>query len=125
MERTLFSGIAFASILLFASTILAQPRNTATIDVKDKENSVDVHIERLQEEIPGIQEFKVEVKNKVTKERTLHGVITIQDGSTQKECIVYVGLPPGANAIATVRCEAKARSYWQFKVIKVYDFMLE
>ena len=116
-----------ALILVFLVTSLAAaPRNSGSVSISDKANGIEVNIVRQKEEIPGIQEFRVEAINNKPKERTLHGKIVNQDGSSQKVCTVYLPMPPSANAVDTIRCQAADTAvYWQFEVIKVYDFILE
>ena len=125
MRRRLICSGALFLLCLFTS-LSAAPRNSGNISISDKENAVEVNIVRQKEEIPGIQEFRIEVSNNKPQERTLHGKIVIQDGSSQKECTIYLPLPPSANAVDTIRCQvADSAVYWQFEVIKVYDFILE
>lgn len=112
--------------LLSSSFLLAAPRNSGSIQVSDKENAIEVNIVRRKGDAPGIQEFRIEATNNKSIERTLHGKIVIQDGNSQKECTVYLPLPPAANAVDTIRCQAAETAvYWQFEVIKVYDFILD
>ena len=105
--------------------LAAQPRNTSVFEKIDKEHGLEIRVEKQKNEVPGIQEFKVRIRNTKPTERTLHAKITLQDGNTQKECTIYLPMPPSAPAVDTVRCQAGDRAvYWQLEVIKVYDMIL-
>tara|TARA_Y100001937_G_scaffold23899_1_gene34233 strand:- start:280881 stop:281258 length:378 start_codon:yes stop_codon:yes gene_type:complete len=119
-------NVCLLLVMIFLSgSILAAPRNSGSFQTVDKANSLEINIVRKKGDVPGILEFRIEISNTKSSERTVHGKITIQDGSGQKECTVYMPLPPSANAVDTIRCQASDSSYWQFEVIKVYDFILE
>lgn len=130
MEQGFLRALAIRSALLLILTVafsaLSAERSTTLFETTDKENALEIRIQKEKEEIPGIHEYQIQVRNQRPKERTLHGKIIIQDGQNQKECTVYLVLPPSALAKDTIRCQAGDRAaYWQFQVVKVYDLILE
>jgi hypothetical protein len=110
--------ILASAIALTASISLAQQNVT--------ENGLNISVKEDKSEITGFSAFYVEVKNTSTGPKTLNGKITLKSSSGDSEigsCTVYLEVPAGESVNKIFQCKGAGYGSWNFKVIKVYNFI--